>query len=106
MRRLCNDVAVACNLDPTRLVPHSFRSGAQSQLELEDIARRMQQGGWKSAAGARTYARTALAHAHAVANQLHNADACPIDQTRLLFTNHDNVGGPRAPLWDCLMGLI
>ena len=98
MRRLCNAVAIACQLDPARLVPHSFRSGAQAQLELEDIARRMQQGGWKSAAGARTYARTVLAHAHAVTVQLHNADACPIDQTRLLFTSHDNVGGSKAPL--------
>jgi hypothetical protein len=98
MRRLCNAVAVECKLDPARLVPHSFRSGAQAQLELEDIARRMQQGGWKSAAGARVYARTALAHAHAVTEQLHNVDACPIDQTRLLFTTHDDVGGPRAPV--------
>ena len=83
MRRLCTAVAKACHLNPARLVPHSFRSGAQAQLELEDIARRMQQGGWKSAAGARTYARTALANAYAVTDQLHNADACPIDQRRL-----------------------
>ena len=98
MRTICTAVAKACNLDPARLVPHSFRSGAQAQLELEDIARRMQQGGWKSAAGARVYARTALAHAHAVTTQLHNADVCPLDQTRLLYTDHSNVGGPRAPL--------
>ena len=98
MRRLCHAVAVECKLDPKRLVPHSFRSGAQAQLELEDIARRMQQGGWKSAEGARVYARTALAHAHAVTDQLHNAAACPIKQTRLLFSTHVNADGPRAPL--------
>ena len=98
MRRLCNAVAIACKLDPARLVPHSFRSGAQAQLELEDIARRMQQGGWKTASGACTYARTALAHAHAVTAQLHNANTCSIDQTRLLFTNHSVTGSPRAPL--------
>ena len=98
MRRLCNAAAIDCKVEPSRLVPHSFRSGAQAQLELEDIARRMQQGGWKSAEGARTYARTALAHAHAVTHQLHNADVCPIDQTRLLFMNHTDVGSFRAPL--------
>jgi hypothetical protein len=48
--------------------------------------------------GARVYAQTALAHAHAVADQLHNAAACPIEQTRLLFSTHANADGPRAPL--------
>ena len=98
MRRLCTAAASECGLDPLRLVPHSFRSGAQAQLELEDIARRMQQGGWKSAEGARTYARTALAHAHAVTAQLHDPSTLPIDQTRLFFTDHAAEGGPRAPL--------
>jgi len=98
MRQLCTAVAVECKLDPKRLVPHSFRSGAQAQLELESIERRMQQGGWRSAEGARTYARTALAHAHAVAAQLHNSAACPIEQTRLIFTGHTTQGGSQGSL--------
>ena len=88
MRMLCHVVATKLGLDPSRLLPHSWRSGAQAQIEMESDERRMQQGGWKSAAGMRVYSRKALGHAKAIAADLHDPTLCPIAQTVMLFSDH------------------
>jgi hypothetical protein len=90
LRVLCHLVAQANNLDPQRLVPHSFRSGAVAQIELESEERMAQQGGWLSVKGVRVYIRKALAHANSVSAQLHDPSACPLEQTAVLFGDHSN----------------
>ena len=84
IRQLCFMVAKKNGLDPSRFVPHSFRSGAQAQMELAADERKRQQGGWLSD-GFRTYARKALHHAYAIADELHDPKACPLAQTVVLF---------------------
>jgi hypothetical protein len=77
-------VAKKNGLDPSRFVPHSFRSGAQAQMEFAADERKRQQGGWLSD-GFRTYARKALHHAYAITDELHDPTACPLAQTVVLF---------------------
>ena len=85
MRTLCHLAAAETGLDPTRLVPHSGRAGAQAQLEDESDERRRQQGGWGTIAGMAAYSRKALGHARAVAAALHDPTLCPMEQTRMMF---------------------
>ena len=94
LRELCRMVAVANGLDPLRLLPHSLRSGAQSQLEMASDERRTQQGGWLTAGGMRIYARKMLGHAKEVAAALHDPSICLIAHTVILFNEQEgHVGG-------------
>jgi len=52
---LCHLAAAETRFDPTRLVPHAWRAGAQAQLEDELEERRPQDGGWKIIAGWRDF---------------------------------------------------
>lgn len=99
MRTLCHQTALEAGLDPTRFVPHSYRSGAQAQLEMELEERQQQQGGWKTIAGMAAYSRKALGHARSVAAALHDHTICPMAQTRMMFGTH--TVGPSAvrPGW-------
>ena len=47
-----------------------------------------QQGGWLSTAGMRVYIRSALHHAGAIAEQIHDPRVCPLAQTVVLFGDH------------------
>ena len=90
IRALCRLTAEAHNLDPSRLVPHSFRSGALAQIELATVERMRQQGGWLTIDGVRTYVRSALHHAYEIAGQLHDPRQCPLEQTVVLFGDHSH----------------
>jgi len=90
LRLLCRMTADAHGLDPLRLVPHSFRSGALAQIELAAVERMRQQGGWLSLAGVRAYVRSALHHAVEISEQLHDPKACPLAQTVVLFGDHSD----------------
>jgi hypothetical protein len=88
LRLVCHLTATELGLDPTRLVPHSLRVGAQAQIEMHSDERRLQQGGWNTMGGMKVYARKALGHAKAIADALHDPSICPIEQTRMLFNDH------------------
>ena len=88
LRLICHLAAIEVGVDPLRLLPHSLRAGAQAQLEMESVERRMQQGGWNTEAGMDVYSRKALGHARAVAALLHDPTVCPLAQTRMLFNDH------------------
>ena len=88
IRLLCRKTAEAHNLDPDRLVPHSFRSGALAQIELANVERMRQQGGWLTNKGVRVYVRSALHHAYEIAENLHDVRQCPLAQTVVLFGDH------------------
>jgi len=90
IRELCRLTAVAHNLDPSRLVPHSFRSGALAQIELATVERMRQRGGWLTIDGVRTFVRSALHHAYEIAGQLHDPAQCPLARTVVLFGDHSN----------------
>ncbi len=83
-RQLCFMEVKKNGLGPSCFVPHSFRSGVQAQIELAADERKRQQGEWLSD-GFRTYARKALHHAYAIADELHDQKACPLAQTVVLF---------------------
>ncbi len=57
LRLICHLAAIEVGVDPLRLLPHSLRAGAQAQLEMESVERRMQQGGWNTEAGMDVYSR-------------------------------------------------
>jgi hypothetical protein len=80
--------ALALGLDPTRLVPHSLRGAALSQMiasaAFTDIDL-LTQGRWKSSAGIRPYAHTSLAHATRVTPSLYDPLAHPLAETLLTF---------------------
>ena len=88
LRLVCHLAAIEVGVDLLRLLPHSLRAGAQAQLEMESVERRMQQGGWNTEAGMDVYSRKALGHARAVAALLHGPTVCPLAQTRMLFNDH------------------
>ena len=60
LRLICHLAAVEVGVDPVRRLPHSLRAGAQAQLEMESVERRMQQGVWNTEAGTGVYSRKAL----------------------------------------------
>ena len=88
LRLICHLAAIEIGVDPLRLVPHFLRAGAQAQLEMESVERRMQQGGWNTEGGMNVYSRKALGHARLVAALLHDPTVCPLAQTRMLFNDH------------------
>ena len=88
MRMLCHHAAIECDLDPLRLLPHSLRSGVNAQIELESEERRIQQGGWHSYEGMSVYDRKMLAHARSIAALVHDHDACPLELTHSVYTDH------------------
>jgi len=96
MRTLCYRASLEAGLDPSRVVPHSWRSGAQAQIEMQSDERRRQQGGWKTTAGMAVYSRKALGHAREIAAALHDPTICPMEQTRMMFGVHSM--GPSATL--------
>ena len=96
MRTLCYRASLESGLDPSRVVPHSCRSGAQAQIEMQSDERRRQQGGWKTTAGMAVYSRKALGHAHEIAAALHDPTICPMKQTRMMFGDHSM--GPSVTL--------
>ena len=79
LRLICHLAAVEIGVDPLRLVPRSLRAGAQAQLGMELVERRMQQGEWSTEADMDVYSRKALGN---------DPTVCPLAQTRMLFNDH------------------
>lgn len=86
---LFSQTALALGLDPSRLVPHSLRGAALSQMIVSTAFSDVDllvQGRWKSASGFRPYAHSSLAHARRVSPALYDPAAHPLAVTRLTYT--------------------
>jgi hypothetical protein len=89
IRSVFSATAVALQLDPRRLVPHSLRGAALCMMlartgftDLDHLA----QGRWASTDGLRPYAHTSLAHADRVTPALYDETTHPIAQVRLHYS--------------------
>jgi hypothetical protein len=94
IRQIFTMTAHVLHLDPLRLVPHSLRSAAISQmLAFDDFSDTdlKAQGRWKSLAGMEPYAHTSLAHSRRITPALYDAAANPIAVTRLTFSDPSKV---------------
>jgi hypothetical protein len=94
VRQIFTMTANALQLDPLRLVPHSLRSAAVSQMLAFDLysdADLKAQGRWKSTTGLQSYAHTSIAHSRRVTPALYDATAHPIAATRLTFANPSKI---------------
>ena len=89
IRSIFAATARSLGLDPARLVCHSLRSAAVSQMlalpHYSDMDFRAT-GQWQSIAGIAPYAHTSLAHARRVAHALYDPAAHPLAATRLHYS--------------------
>jgi hypothetical protein len=86
--------AIALGLDPKRLVPHSLRCAAVSQMLGFDTFSDTDfkaQGRWKSIDSLKPYAHTSLAHSRRITPALYDKEAHPIAMTRLTFSDPSKV---------------
>ena len=89
IRDILYATATVLNLDPTRLVPHSFRCAALSQMLPFDIFSDLDfqvQGRWSTLTGLRPYAHDSLAHARKINVALYSFEALPTDMIRLHYS--------------------
>ena len=77
--------AIKTQLDPTRMLCHSIRPGALSQLEEASDETKRRQGFWGSDGGHKPYCRKSLRHSRTVARFLHDPTAMTIEQSRAMY---------------------
>ena len=81
VRTITRLTAIEHGLDPSRLVPHSLRHGAPTQMASNGstVADIRQQGGWASDKGPVTYMLPTFAAADRSAAAIHDLNAVPIE---------------------------
>ena len=81
IRTITRLTAIEHGIDPKRLVPHSLRHGAPTQMASSGLpeADIRQQGGWASEKGARTYMLPTLTAADRAAPAIHSDSAVPTE---------------------------
>ena len=89
IRDILYATAIALNLDPSRLVPHSFRCAALSQMLPFDIFSDLDfqvQGRWSTLTGLRPYAHDSLAHSRKINVALYSLAALPTEMIQLHYS--------------------
>ena len=95
VRQILRAVALKLGLPADRLLPHSLRSAANSQLlHLSPLDRQLQ-GGYSTDSGANTYLANSVQHARRVQIPLYDPATVPTSHLRLNFTTP---ALPRPPL--------
>ena len=97
IRTITRLTAIEHGIDPKRLVPHSLRHGAPTQMASCGIpeADIRQQGGWASEKGARTYMLPTLTTADRAAPAIHSDTAVPTEYLlHATGTNRQIAGTP------------
>ena len=81
VRTITRLTAIEHGLDPARLVPHSLRHGAPTQMASSGstVADIRQQGGWASDKGPVTYMLPTFAAADRSAAAIHDVNAVPLE---------------------------
>ena len=89
IRRIFHATAIALGLDPSRLVCHSLRAAALSQMMAFDTFNEqdfLATGSWRSSMSMRPYAHKSLLQARRRTSALYDPTAHPLEMTRLTFT--------------------
>ncbi len=89
IRDILYATATTLQLDPSRLVPHSFRCAALSQMLPFDIFSDLDfqiQGRWSTLTGLRPYAHDSLAHSRKINVALYSLAALPTEMIQLHYS--------------------
>jgi hypothetical protein len=85
IKKVLHPLAIRTNIDPTRLIPYSLRSGVLSQIDTFSNDVKMRQGFWTSEGGMKFYARKSLNHARMITESIHDPDIYPISWSQNMY---------------------